>query len=352
MRGVLYKWVALGCIACYGIFCSANAVAEEKILNLYTWSNVIPEFVIQQFEKETGIKINFSTYDSNETLYAKLKATEDAGYDLIEPSSYYVDRMRKQGMLEPLDKTKLLGFNNLDPQFLNQSYDPENKFSIPFIWGTTGIYVNKNYFDPKTLTKWSDLWNPQYKNQLMLLDDSREVFAIGLRVLGYSGNDENPLHIHAAYLKLKELLPNVKLFKSDGVITIMIDEDANIGMAWDGDLYKAKKENPNLEYIFPSDGFVIYVDCFALAKNAPHRDNAYKFLSFLLRPDIGKVVALSNNFATPNKAAQKLLPKEVRSNLAIYPSREILRRGELQADMDDKALELYEKYWEKLKMEG
>jgi spermidine/putrescine transport system substrate-binding protein len=329
-----------------------NASASENILNLYTWSGVIPEFAIQQFEKETGIKVNFSTYDSNEILYAKLKASEDAGYDIVEPSSYYVDRMRKQNMLEPLDKSKLPGLKNIDPQFLDQSYDRHNKFSVPFIWGTTGIYVNKAYFAPKSLTKWSDLWDARFKNQLMLLDDSREVFAIALHTLGYSVNDENPEHIQAAYLKLKELLPNIKLFKSDGVITIMIDEDANIGMAWDGDLYKAKKENPELEYIFPSDGFLMFLDSFVMVKNPPHRENAYKFLNFMLRPDVAKAIVLSTSFATPNLAAQKLLPKEIQTNTTIYPSHAILRRGELQTDMSDESLALYEKYWEKLKMEG
>jgi spermidine/putrescine transport system substrate-binding protein len=345
MKRLLY-WA----ISCFIL--SGNVLASDNILNVYTWSGVIPEAIIQQFEKETGIKVNFSTYDSNEIMYAKLRASKNAGYDIIEPSSYYIDRMRHQNVLEKLDKTKLSNYKNLDPHFLNQSYDPHNTFSIPFIWGTTGIFVNKSYVDPKSIQNWSDFWDNKFENQLMLLDDSREVFSVALRVLGYSANDNDPEHIKQAYLKLKELLPNIKIFKSDGVVTIMIDEDANIGMAWDGDLYKAKKENPDLEYILPKDGFVIYVDNFAIPKGAPHQANAYKFLNFMLRPDVAKAVAISNHFATPNLAAQKLLPAEVRNNPIIYPSHETLRRGELQTNIDDAALQLYEKYWEKLKMGG
>ncbi len=340
------------CLMFCSIFLTATTFAADNVLNLYTWSGVIPEFAIQQFEKETGIKVNFSTYDSNETMYSKLNATPNAGYDVIEPSSYYVERMRKQNMLEPIDHTKLSNFKNVDPEFIDRKYDPHARYNVPFIWGTTGIFVNKNYFNPKTLTKWSDLWDPRFENQLMLLDDSREVFAVALHVLGYSINDSDPAHIRKAYLKLQELIPNIKLYKSDGVITIMIDEDATIGMAWDGDLYKSKKENANLEYILPKQGFVLYVDCFAIPKNPPHRENAYKFLNFMLRPDVAKQIVLNNNFATANLAARKLLPANVRNNPIIYPSREVLRHGELQEDISDTALQLYEDYWEKLKMGG
>lgn len=328
----------------------SSLAADEDIVNVYTWSGVIPDSIIQQFEKETGIKVNFSTYDSNEVMYAKLKATKNPGYDIVEPSSYYIDRMRRQGMLEKLDKSKLSNFHNLNPEFLNQAYDPQNNFSIPFIWGATGIFLNKEYQAP-TITRWSQLWNTAYADQLMLLDDSREVFSIALRVLGYSVNDSNAEHIKQAYLKLKELLPNIKIFSS-AVLSMLIDEDATIGMAWNGDLFKASRENPHLTFVYPADGFVIWVDNFTIPKDAPHRNNAYQFLNFMLRSDIARKVALDNNFPTANLAAQKLLPADIRNNPTIYPSHDVLRRGEFQTDVGDKALALYEKYWEQLKMGG
>jgi spermidine/putrescine transport system substrate-binding protein len=326
------------------------AVAEEKILNIYTWSAVIPDSIIQKFEKETGIKVNFSTYDSNEVMYAKLK-TSKAGYDVIEPSSYYIDRMSRQGLLEKLDKTKLTHYKNLNPDFLNAAYDPKNDYSLPFIWGVTGIFTNKDYFAPHDVTRWSDLWDKKYADQLMMLDDTREVFSIALKVLGYSANDNNPEHIRQAYLKLKELLPNIKMFSS-AVLSNLIDEDAVVGMAWNGDVYKASKENSRLDFIFPKDGFVIWVDNFAIPKDPPHPQNAYRFLNFMLRADIARAVALDNNFPTPNLAAQKTLPPEIRNNPIVYPSHEVLKRGEFQTDINDKALDVYEKYWEQLKMGG
>lgn len=330
---------------------SASFAAEENVVNVYTWSGVIPDTIIQQFEKETGIKVNFSTYDSNEVMYAKLKASKNPGYDVVEPSSYYIDRMRRQNMLEKFDKSKLTNLRHINPELLNQAYDPKSYYSIPFIWGITGIFSNKDYYNSKNTTRWADLWNSQYRDQLMMLDDSREVFSMALRTLGYSVNENNPEHIKQAYLKLKELLPNIKIFSS-AVLSILIDEDAVTGMAWNGDVYKARKENNQLEFIYPKDGFVIWVDNFAIPKDAPHRSNAYKFLNFMMRPDVARMVALDNNFPTANLTAQKSLPTEIRNDPVAYPSHEILKRGEFQTDVGDEALALYEKYWERLKMGG
>ena len=345
MKRIAWVWVAA-----LTVFFT-QAFAAENTLNVYAWSGEVPDFAIQQFEKETGIKVNFSTYDSNEVMYAKLKADKSNGYDLVEPSSYYLDRMRRQNMLLELDKTKLTNFKNLNSLFLNQAYDPTSSYSVPFIWGLTGIFVNKEYHDAGLIKRWSDFWDKKYADQIMMLDDSREVFSIALRTLGYSANDNNPEHIKQAYLKLKELLPNIKIFNS-APISILIDEDATIGMVYNADLNKARKENSQLEFIYPKDGFVIWVDNFAIPRTAPHRENAYKFLNFLLRADVAKAIVLDTYFSTTNLAAQKLLPAEIRDNSTIFPSREIMRHGEFQTDIGDDALALYEKYWERLKMGG
>lgn len=324
--------------------------ANDNIVNIFTWSEEIPSSVVRQFEKETGIKVNYSSYDSNEAMYAKLRTRKNSGYDIVEPSSYYVERMRHQNMLEKLDRVKLSNFKYFDPFFLNQSYDPQSAYSVPYIWGITGIFVNKTYFPQSGIYQWSDFSNKQFINQLILLDDARETFSMALRLVGYSINDKNPEHIKKAYLKLKELMPNVRLFNSDAVISILIDEDAPIGMAWNGDLYKAELENSKLQFVFPKDGFEIWVDNFVILKDAPHRENAYKFLNFLMRPDISKQVSLTINYSTANLAARNLMPNEIRNNQILYPPYEILRRGEFETDIGDDAFGLFEKYWEQLKM--
>src|SRR3990167_6971428 len=311
--------------------------ATENVVNVYTWAEEIPSNVIRQFEKETGITVHYTTYESNEAMYAKLRARKKSGYDLIEPSSYYAERMRHQNMIEKLDRTKLPNFKNIDPFFLNQAYDPQSQYSVPFIWGVTGLFLNKAYFSKHQAIQWSDLLDKQYANQLIFLDDAREVFSIALRMLGYSINDKNPEHIKQAYFKLKELLPNIRLFNSDAVISILIDEDATIGMAWNGDLFKAQQENNKLQFIFPKDGFEIWVDNFAILKDAPHRENAYQFLNFLMRPDIAKIVSLTINYATANLAARNLMPPDIRNNPILYPSYALLRHGEFETDIGDTA---------------
>lgn len=326
--------------------------AADNVVNVYTWSQEIPPSVIEQFEKETGIKVHYSTFESNEAMYAKLRVTNSTGYDLIEPSSYYVDRMRKQNMLEKLDRSKLGNIKHLDPFFLNQAYDPQSEYSVPFVWGITGIFLNKDYFPSSSITNWNNIVDKKYLSQLMFLDDAREVFSVALLMLGYSINDNNPDHIRQAYFKLKSLMPNIKLFNTDAIISLLIDEDATVGMAWNGDLFKASLENPKLEFVYPQDGFEIWVDNFAILKNAQHKENAYQFLNFLMRPTIAKEVSLRINYSTANLAARALMPPEMRNNPALYPSTDILRHGEFEKDIGDQAFVLFEKYWELLKMSG
>ena len=328
------------------------AACAKEIVNIYAWTNEIPDLVLRQFEKESGIKVNISTYENNEIMYAKLRTGKNPGYDIVMPSSYFVDRMRRLNMIEKLDKSKITTWKNINPKFQHPDYDPNLEYSLPHVWGLTGIFVNRKYHAAKDITNWKDLWNPQYKDQLMVLDDVREVFSMALLSLGYSANDKNPQHIREAFLQLKKLMQNIKVFSSDTVASIIIDEDATLGMSWNGDAYKASLENPNIDFIFPKDGFVMWVDNFSIPKQAPHKTNAYVFLNFITRPDIAEKVALYSKFSTTNLAAQQKLPPEIRDNPICYPPQAVLNKGQFQTDVGDEALGLFEKYWEELKMDG
>jgi len=331
-------------------FSLTTASAEENIVNVYTWAEEIPAETIAQFEKETGIKVNYSTYDSNEIMYTKLRTNNDIGYDIIEPSNYYIERMIHLGMLEKLDKSKLSNYKNIDPFFANQPYDPHGDYSIPFVWGTTGLFYNQELFSAHDVTSWTDLLNKKFINQLLMQDDSREVFTAALLMLGYSVNDKNPEHIRQAYFKLKELLPNVRLFNIDAVISILIDEDVFIGQTMSGDFYNAQSENAKLHFVYPKEGFLIWIDNFALLKTAPHKANAYQFLNFMMRPDIARDASIAISYSTANAAAKNLMPPELKSNPVLYPSPDILKRGEVQRDIGEEAFATIEKYWEQLKM--
>lgn len=331
------------------LLCSLAAGAAENILNIYGWSFYMPTEVAAQFEQETGIHINYSTFPNNETLYAKLKANPNAGYDLVIPSSYFIDRMARQKMLQKIDKSKLTNIKNLNPDFLNKDFDPHNDYSIPYLWGSTAIVVNTKYYSLGSITSWSDLWQNQYKNQLLLIDDTRDVFSMALLVLGYSPNDTNPEHIIAAYHQLQKLMPNAKLFNTDAMPSIYIDEDATIGMGWSGAIFQASQENPNIHYVYPKEGFSIWIDNLAIPARAQHLENVYKFINFVLRPDIAKKITLLSGFASPNLAAIKLMPADIQQNPILNPDHATLSRGKLQQDVGA-ATQVYEKYMALLKV--
>ena len=236
--------------------------AAENIVNVYNWANYMPSAVLSQFEKETGIHINYSTYSGNDELYAKLKAAPNSGYDIVVPSNYFIQRMAQQDMLQKLDKKKLINIKYLNPALLNKSFDPGNQYSLPYFWGSTGIVINKKYINPDHVQSWSDLWKPEFYNRLLILDDTHDVFSMALMKLRYPASDTNPEHIKNAYLALKKLLPNIRLFNSDAVKVNYIDEDAVIGLGYSGDTYQAWRENQNLVYIYPKEGFVVWIDCF------------------------------------------------------------------------------------------
>lgn len=284
---------------------------NNKILNVFNWSDYMPDSVIQEFQKETGIKVNYSEYDSNETMYAKLKAEPIVSYDVIVPSGYFVEKMRNQGMLQQINKTFLPNFKNLNPSLLNRSYDPGNNYSVPYLWGTVGIVINSKYIPENSISSWGEFWDPKYKNQLLMLDDMRTVFSVALLTLGYSINDTNPDHIHQAYLKLKDLMPNIKVFNSDSADNLFIDGDVIIGMNYSGDTFRDIAENNNLRYIFPKEGFPIWIDNLAIPKGAPHLMNAYKFINFLMRPDIAKEISFYLTLDLEKKLVEEFHRKSI-----------------------------------------
>lgn len=339
-------------IGVLSLFIPLCTAAQRGVVNIYAWTGEIPEPIIQQFEKETGIQVNFSEYENNEIMYTKLHATTHSGYDVIMPSSNLVDRMIREKLIEPLHPTLLSNWKNIHPQFLNPPYDPHCRYSVPFAWGTTGIFINPTAYPHSTITAWRDLWQPAYHNQLLLLDDMRDVFGMALLKLGFSINDRNTEHIRLAFLQLKALMPNVKMFSTETVTSMIIDEDATIGMIWNGDAVKAAQENKHIQFIYPTEGFPIWIDSFAIPRHAPHPHEAYQFINFILKPEIAKQIALETGYPIANIAGQRLLPQAIQHNPIIYPPQKLLKHGQYTLDLDDKTLAQYEHYWEELKMGG
>lgn len=332
-------------------FLASSAWAKtEQIVNVYNWSGYIPASVLVKFEQETGIRVNYSTYDSNEMLYDKLKSDQNIGYDIVVPSSYILERMTREGMLQKFNYLKLSNVKHLDKTLLDKSFDPKNQYSLPYLWGTTGLIVNRKFFNESDVQQWSDLWAPKFRHQVTMIDDMRDVFSIGLAALGYSINDRDPDHIKEAYQQLKNLMPNVLAFAASGSQQMYVNEDSKIGMINSGDAMMVLAENSNYFFVYPKDRQVIWIDSMAIPSQAPHLENAYQFMNFVMRPDIAKLISEGVGYSSPNEAAVRLMSKEQQDDPILNPKKAQLSHAEVESDIGLKANRLMLKYWELLKL--
>ncbi len=281
-------------------------------------------------------------------MYAKLK-TQGAGYYLVVPSTYFVSKMRKEGMLQEIDHSKLSHFKDLDPNYLNKPFDPGNKFSIPYIWGATGIGIKTDMLDKKSLKNWGDLWDAKWAGQLMLMDDAREVFHIALSKLGYSPNTTNPKEIKAAYRELKKLMPNGLVFNSDFPANPYLAGEVSLGMLWNGSAYMARQEGAPIQIIWPEKGTIFWMDSISIPAGAKNIEAAHKMIDFLLRPENAAKIALEIGYPTPVKTAHDLLPKEFANDPSIYPPQSVIDNGEWQDEVGEASV-LYDEYFQKLKV--
>lgn len=331
-----------------GLYCLSANANSSKVLNVFTWSEYIPHEVLAKFTEETGIKVNLSTFESNEGMYAKLKLLGGQGYDIVMPSNYFIERLQQANLLEQIDKSKIIGLENLDPESLGHPFDPNNEYSIPYMWGSLGILINKKAVDPNTITSFNDLTRPEFNGRILLSDDMRDTFGVALKASGYSINTTKPEEIKAGYEWLKKLKPSVRVFDITATKQAFIGEEVLAGISWNGDAFIAMQENPNLEFIVPKEGLILWIDNFSILANAPNKDNAYAFINFLLRPDIAKQCVEEFFYTTPNKAARELFEPFYRDSKVIFPTDEEIRKGEITSDIG-KAFSDYIFYWEKLK---
>ena len=341
---MMKRWMIIALI----VFLPAIAFGAKSSVYVYNWTEYMPDEVIAAFEKETGIKVVYSTYESNESMYAKVKLLKGKGYDLIFPSTYFVHKMRKEGLLAPVDRSKLTRFNNLDPLLLDKPYDPGNLYSIPYVWGSTAIAYNQDHVKKENVVSWKDLWRPEFENRLVMNDDLREVLGIGLIVNGFSVNDTDPDHIKTAFESIKTLMPNIRVFSGDSPKQPLMNLEVYAGMIWNGEAYMASQEFPAIHYTYPREGAIFWVDSMCIPKNAKNVDAAHRFIDFILKPEMAKLICEYVGYAPANRAAMGLMDQEVKDNPMIFPDSSIVEKGEFQTDVGD-AILIYERYWEKLK---
>lgn len=336
---------------------SGHDAADPNILYVYNWGEYIDEDVITEFEEETGIKVVYDMFETNEEMYPVI----DAGavvYDVVCPSDYMIQKMIENNMLAELDFTNIPNLDQIDPKFLEKSktFDPENKYSVPYTWGTVGILYNDSLVAPEDVpTKWSDLWNPKFSDELLMQDSVRDAFMVALKSLGYSLNTTDEKELNEAKDLLIQQKPLVQAYVVDQVRDKMLGGEAAVGVIYSGEMLVLQEEledmeaDFNLEYVIPEEGTNVWIDSWVVPKNAIHKENAEKWINFLCRPDI----ALKNfeyiTYATPNKGAFDLLDDDMKNNLSIFPTDEMLGDSEVYEYLGDGADNYYNDLWKKVK---
>ncbi len=314
---------------------TARLTAADEV-NLFGWSEYIPQEVLDGFTSETGIKVNFETYASNEELLSKLVAGGGA-YDIVQPSDYTAEVMIRRGMLAPLDPAKLPNLRNIGAQFRSLPHDPQGKFTVPYMTGTVGIVVNtEKVKDP--IKGYKDVFKEKFKDRLVVLNDNREIVTWALYSLGLSINDITPASLAKARPVVANWVKLVKVFDSDSPKTALLNGDVDIGVVWSGEAALLWNENKKFHYVLPAEGAHMFVDTLCIPASAKNKDAAHKLIDYIMRPEVSKIISDKFPYTNPNLAARKLLTPEQLANPASYPASNTARTfrdiGTAAADID------------------
>lgn len=325
---------------------SAPDDGSKKVLNIYMWPDIVDPELIKAFEKQNNCRINYDVISNNEELLAKLQAG-GAQYDLIQPSDYMVEIMIKLKMLDELNLANIPNKKHLVPFLQNPAYDPSGKYAVPYTWGFTGIVYNKKYVK-KVPTSLADLWDPDYKNRLILLNDSREVLGMALKKNGFSNNSTNQKEIDIAVKDLQKLMDNVMAFDTDTIKQKMIAEEAWIGIMWSGDASFVVKDNPDIGYIVPKEGGVIWADNLAIPKTGKNKALAEKFINFIFEPKNSAQNFEYIGYDETNTQALQYHDEEFRNNPVLKEARDNAGKGEWLKDIGEHVT-MYDRAWTELK---
>lgn len=340
------KVIALIALVVSIAFSLVGCGEDKPTLNVYNWGDYIDPDVIKQFEEEFNVKVNYDTFATNEDMYVSI-AKGGTSYDVAFPSDYMIERMIAEGLLAKIDKNNIPNLKYIDEEFLDLDFDPNNEYSVPYMWGTVGILYNKKLVDDK-VDSWDILWNEKYKGQILMLDSQRDSIGVALKKLGYSLNTRNLDELEKAKEELIKQKPLVYAYVGDEVKELMVGEEAALAVVWSGDAVALMRENENLAYAIPKEGTNIWFDNMVIPKNAQNKELAEKFINFMNRPEIAAKNAEYIGYSTPNVAAKELLPDDMKNSNVAYPSKEEIANTEIFLDVKD-ALTIYDQIWLEIK---
>ena len=335
-----------------GIFYNLNTMKNhsgEKVI-VYNWGEYLDPKTIELFEEETGISVTYEEYETNEIMYPKI-VSQAIAYDVVCPSDYMIQRMIENDLLAEINLDNIPNIKNMDPTYMEQSksFDPKNKYSVPYCVGTVGILYNKSMVK-EPVDSWDILWNPKYKDSILMQDSVRDAFAVALKRLGHSINSTEVDQLAAAAEDLMEQKPLVQAYVVDQVRDKMIGNEAALGVIYSGEAGYTKRENPDLEYVIPKEGSNVWIDSWVIPKNAQNKENAEKFINFMCRPEIALMNFEYLTYSTPNlKAREMIEDEEIRNSKILFPEPEDLSNCETFQFLGDDVDSYYNDLWNKVK---
>ncbi len=314
-------------------------------LNLYLWSNYIAPETIRKFEERTGARVNLDVYDSAEVLLSKMLAG-NPGYDVICPTTYALPPLIRAGVLAELDHDRLTHLSGTAPEFLGQDWDEENRFSIPYLWGVTGIASDSRRV--ASVDSWTALLDPRWQGKILMLDDAREAIAFGALVLGLDPNTRDPATLGRIQKVLIDQKPLVRAYDSAGFDDAILSGEVTLAQSWSGQIAKIMTEAPWVRFTIPSEGAMMFVDNLAIPKNAPHQALAHEFLDFVMEPEIAAEICLTTGYSTPSRAGRGLLPTAIQNNRAVFPSDAQMKQLRAFEDLGEAAAR-HDRLWTEVK---
>ena len=328
------------------LFLPLTALAAEEV-NVYNWYDYMDETVFDMFEEETGIHVNRMYFTTNEDMMVQVRVSPGA-YDLVFPSDYCVERMISEDMLAEINFDNVPNFANVSEDLINPDYEPENKYAVPFMWGTVGILYNTKMVDEE-VTSWSILWDEKYHDSIFMLDSIRDTIGVSLKYLGYSMNTRDLLQLKEATDLLVKQKPLVKAYYVDETKDKMVAGEAALAVVYSGDALYAMELNEDLDYAVPMEGSNVWIDPMVIPATAKNKENAEKLINFLCRPDIAKMNCEYIWYSSPNAAAIELMGEDYMENTTINPGPDVIERCEFFHDIPDDMLTVYNSFWGQVK---
>ena len=306
--------------ACFPVAaCTRREPAPE--LQLFAWSEYVPDEVVDGFTTETGIRVNRETFASNEEMLAKLLSGA-THYDVVQPSDYTAEALAREGSLRPIDWSKVPGLRNLAPEFLHLPHDPDQKYTLPWMGGTVGIVVNAERVSPETVRSYADVFRGEHRGRIAVVDDPREIVSWALATEGLPINRIDASSLARVEPLLRAWLPQVRVFDSDSPKTALLDGDVDLGIVWSGEGALLLDEDPKFRWVQPAAGAHRFVDTLAIPVDAPNPEAAHRFLAYVLRPEVSARISAAYPYTNPNLAARRLLSAKQLANPASYPPQE------------------------------